>query len=84
MDEPTTGLYCKAAAIVMRAIKNVADTGRTIVCTIHQPSIDIFEFFDQAYNHNGMYKAIRDSQEVYIYPTSVLFHFSFIQVSSNN
>ncbi|KAM3752307.1 hypothetical protein ACB098_03G007800 [Castanea mollissima] len=47
MDEPTTGLDARAAAIVMRAAKNVADTGRTIVCTIHQPSIDIFEAFDE-------------------------------------
>ncbi|KAK6157909.1 hypothetical protein DH2020_012157 [Rehmannia glutinosa] len=37
MDEPTTGLDARSAAIVMRAVKNVADTGRTIVCTIHQP-----------------------------------------------
>ena len=27
----------------MRVVRNVADTGRTIVCTIHQPAIDIFE-----------------------------------------
>ncbi|KAI4301667.1 hypothetical protein L6164_034920 [Bauhinia variegata] len=47
MDEPTTGLDARAAAIVMRAVKNVAETGRTIVCTIHQPSIDIFETFDE-------------------------------------
>lgn len=47
MDEPTTGLDARAAAIVMRAVKNVADTGRTIVCTIHQPSIAIFEAFDE-------------------------------------
>ncbi|XP_031741892.1 pleiotropic drug resistance protein 3 isoform X2 [Cucumis sativus] len=47
MDEPTTGLDARAAAIVMRAVKNVVDTGRTIVCTIHQPSIDIFESFDE-------------------------------------
>nr|VDD05757.1 unnamed protein product [Brassica oleracea] len=47
MDEPTTGLDARAAAIVMRAVKNVAETGRTIVCTIHQPSIDIFEAFDE-------------------------------------
>ncbi|KAI3448444.1 hypothetical protein Pfo_005109 [Paulownia fortunei] len=47
MDEPTTGLDARSAAIVMRAVKNVANTGRTIVCTIHQPSIDIFEAFDE-------------------------------------
>lgn len=47
LDEPTTGLDARAAAIVMRAVKNVANTGRTIVCTIHQPSINIFEAFDE-------------------------------------
>ncbi|KAH9670368.1 ABC transporter G family member 33 [Citrus sinensis] len=52
MDEPTTGLDARAAAIVMRAVKNVADTGRTIVCTIHQPSIDIFESFDEVRHIN--------------------------------
>lgn len=46
MDEPTTGLDARAAAIVMRTVKNVADTGRTINCTIHQPSTHIFEAFD--------------------------------------
>ncbi|KAE8735456.1 putative E3 ubiquitin-protein ligase ARI7-like [Hibiscus syriacus] len=54
MDEPTTSLDARAAAIVMRAVKNVVDTGRTIVCTIHQPSIDIFEAFDELiYLKNG-------------------------------
>ncbi|XP_074347455.1 pleiotropic drug resistance protein 3-like [Apium graveolens] len=47
MDEPTSGLDARAAAIVMRVVKNIADTGRTIVCTIHQPSINIFEAFDE-------------------------------------
>ena len=27
----------------MRAVRNIVDTGRTVVTTIHQPSIDIFE-----------------------------------------
>jgi len=39
MDEPTSGLDARAAAIVMR----------TVVCTIHQPSIDIFEAFDELF-----------------------------------
>nr|XP_029118044.1 pleiotropic drug resistance protein 3 [Elaeis guineensis] len=47
MDEPTSGLDARAAAIVMRAVKNIAETGRTVVCTIHQPSIEIFEAFDE-------------------------------------
>ena len=47
MDEPTSGLDARAAAIVMRAVKNVVSTGRTTVCTIHQPSIDVFEAFDE-------------------------------------
>ncbi|KAM1965448.1 hypothetical protein ACFX15_045785 [Malus domestica] len=47
MDEPTSGLDARAAAIVMRVVRNTVDTGRTVVCTIHQPSIDIFEAFDE-------------------------------------
>ena len=41
------GLDARAAAIVMRTVRNIVNTGRTIVCTIHQPSIDIFESFDE-------------------------------------
>ncbi|KAJ3701259.1 hypothetical protein LUZ61_004964 [Rhynchospora tenuis] len=47
MDEPTSGLDARAAAIVMRTIRNTVDTGRTVVCTIHQPSIDILDSFDE-------------------------------------
>ncbi|MBA0741426.1 hypothetical protein Gogos_014580 [Gossypium gossypioides] len=47
MDEPTSGLDARAAAIVIRVVKNIVNTKRTIVCTIHQPSIDIFESFDE-------------------------------------
>ncbi|KAE8699643.1 Squamosa promoter-binding protein, putative isoform 1 [Hibiscus syriacus] len=39
--------HARAAAIVMRVVKNTVDTKRTIVCTIHQPSIHIFEAFDE-------------------------------------
>ncbi|GAV70531.1 ABC_tran domain-containing protein/ABC2_membrane domain-containing protein/PDR_assoc domain-containing protein, partial [Cephalotus follicularis] len=47
MDEPTSGLDARAAAIVMRTVRNTVGTGRTVVCTIHQPSIDIFDAFDE-------------------------------------
>lgn len=47
MDEPTSGLDARAAAIVMRVVRNTVNTGRTVVCTIHQPSIHIFESFDE-------------------------------------
>lgn len=53
MDEPTSGLDARAAAIVMRTVRNTVDTGRTVVCTIHQPSIDIFDAFDEVKN-NGI------------------------------
>ncbi|PKA58251.1 ABC transporter G family member 39 [Apostasia shenzhenica] len=49
MDEPTSGLDARAAAIVMRTVRNTVNTGRTVVCTIHQPSIDIFESFDELF-----------------------------------
>ncbi|KAG2634550.1 hypothetical protein PVAP13_2NG180400 [Panicum virgatum] len=62
MDEPTSGLDARAAAIVMRAIRNTVDTGRTVVCTIHQPSIDIFESFDE------LFLMKRGGEEIYVGP----------------
>ncbi|KAE8728222.1 Pleiotropic drug resistance protein 3 [Hibiscus syriacus] len=62
MDEPTSGLDARAAAIVMRAVRNTVDTGRTVVCTIHQPSIDIFEAFDE------LFLMKRGGQEIYLGP----------------
>jgi len=47
LDEPTSGLDSQAAYIVMRAVANVSNSGRTVICTIHQPSKEIFSFFDQ-------------------------------------
>ena len=55
MDEPTSGLDARAAAIVMRTVRNTVDTGRTVVCTIHQPSIDIFEAFDEVQRGTSLY-----------------------------
>ncbi|KAJ4818578.1 ABC transporter G family member 39 [Rhynchospora pubera] len=62
MDEPTSGLDARAAAIVMRTIRNTVDTGRTVVCTIHQPSIDIFDSFDE------LFLMKRGGEEIYFGP----------------
>ncbi|KAJ4749154.1 ABC transporter G family member 36 [Rhynchospora pubera] len=62
MDEPTSGLDARAAAIVMRTVRNTVNTGRTVVCTIHQPSIDIFESFDE------LFLLRKGGQEIYFGP----------------
>jgi energy-coupling factor transporter ATP-binding protein EcfA2 len=46
LDEPTTGLDSRSAQVVIRCIRRVASSGRSIVCTIHQPSTTIFNSFD--------------------------------------
>ncbi|ETW05787.1 hypothetical protein H310_03471 [Aphanomyces invadans] len=47
LDEPTSGLDARSAKIVMSGIRRIASTGRTVVCTIHQPSTEVFEMFDR-------------------------------------
>ena len=46
LDEPTSGLDAEGAFNVMESIRAIADTGRSVVCTIHQPSPDVFQLFD--------------------------------------
>lgn len=40
-DEPSSGLDSRAAAIVMRVLRRVASTGRTVIVTVHQPSAEM-------------------------------------------
>ncbi|XP_059429010.1 pleiotropic drug resistance protein 2-like [Corylus avellana] len=68
MDEPTSGLDARAAAIVMRTVRNTVDTGRTVVCTIHQPSMDIFESFDE------LFLMKRGGQAIYAGPLGLHSH----------
>ena len=42
LDEPTSGLDSRGALLVMRAMKRIADTGRTVCATIHQPYVFCF------------------------------------------
>uniref|UniRef100_A0A7E4VTB4 ABC transporter domain-containing protein n=1 Tax=Panagrellus redivivus TaxID=6233 RepID=A0A7E4VTB4_PANRE len=46
LDEPTTGLDSHMAQYLMNTLKRLAAGGRTIVCTIHQPSSRIFNMLD--------------------------------------
>ena len=47
LDEPTSGLDSSAAANVMSHLTDLARSGRTVICTIHQPPTEVWEDFDQ-------------------------------------
>ncbi|KAH9418915.1 ABC-2 type transporter [Dermatophagoides pteronyssinus] len=44
-DEPTSGLDSFMAANLVSIINKMAQLGRTIICTIHQPSSETFQMF---------------------------------------
>ena len=45
-DEPTSGLDSYLAMAVVNTLRDLAANGSTILCTIHQPSSEIFMNFD--------------------------------------
>ena len=45
-DEPTSGLDSYLAMAVVNTLKDLARNGTTVLCTIHQPSSEIFDVFD--------------------------------------
>jgi ABC-type multidrug transport system ATPase subunit len=47
LDEPTTGLDSKSALDVVNIIKMLAENGRTIISTIHQPSSEVLARYDR-------------------------------------
>ncbi len=46
LDEPTSGLDGQAAYNTLRFLKKLSSAGQAVLCTIHQPSAQIFSQFD--------------------------------------
>ncbi|THU82570.1 hypothetical protein K435DRAFT_446226 [Dendrothele bispora CBS 962.96] len=47
LDEPTSGLDSQSAWAIMAFLRDLANNGQAILCTIHQPSAELFQVFDR-------------------------------------
>ncbi|KAK5645428.1 hypothetical protein RI129_006728 [Pyrocoelia pectoralis] len=46
-DEPTSGLDSFMALNIVQSLRELAQFGKTIICTIHQPSSELYTMFDK-------------------------------------
>lgn len=72
-----SGLDSASCFQVVSLMKSLAQGGRTIICTIHQPSAKLFEMFDKVSDSGPQrWGAGRGSTEVLVgpaWPTGLLF-----------
>ena len=47
LDEPTSGISSSSAMVVAKVLQNIAATGTCVICTVHQPSREVFTMFDR-------------------------------------
>ncbi|KZP03575.1 P-loop containing nucleoside triphosphate hydrolase protein [Athelia psychrophila] len=47
LDEPTSGLDSQSAWAIMSFLDSLTDNGQAILCTIHQPSAELFQVFNR-------------------------------------
>lgn len=78
LDEPTSGLSSQDALTVMKVLRQLADAGKTILLTIHQPSLDVYRLMDNLVLMGKDKKSIEPGRLVYFgpaYPDAVT-HFN--------
>lgn len=76
LDEPTSGLSSEDALMVMKMLKRLAGEGKTILITIHQPSLEVFSLMDSLIVISRDAGAKEPGRLVYFgpaYPDSVYF-----------
>ncbi|KAK7244556.1 hypothetical protein RIF29_39380 [Crotalaria pallida] len=49
LDEPTSGLDSAASFYVISSLRSIAHDGRIVICSIHQPSSEVFNLFDDLF-----------------------------------
>jgi ABC-type multidrug transport system ATPase subunit len=47
LDEPTSGLDSFSAYNLLKVLRKISAAGTSVLCTIHQPSSEVFEMFDR-------------------------------------
>jgi len=70
LDEPTSGLDSASTYNIMKYLRLLCEEGKTIVCTIHQPSSLVFDMFSNV-------MILTTGKTIYFGPqTEIIHHFS--------
>lgn len=76
LDEPTSGLSSEEALSVMRLLRELADSGKTVILTLHQPSLEAFRLLDNLALLSRDANSIQPGKLVYYgpaYPDAIRF-----------